>query len=97
MSSLTQFVSSSRIKSIQRGIITISPAQTSATATISSIDPSKSILYHLGVDTSVSDRVTDFITRSAYLTLTNSTTITATTNASGVSNLIVSWQIVEYY
>ena len=102
MSTLSQFFdrSSGEIKSIQRGVITIS-ANPTVTATISSVDTSKSILYLLGYSTATDNTLQDKgINRMAYLTLTDSTTITASgavqpINYYGV--LYVSWQLVEYY
>jgi hypothetical protein len=98
MSSLTQFVGAGgRIKSIQRGVVSIGAFSNSSTTTISAVDTSKSILSFLGQDTSTANAASLIFNRIAYLSLTNSTTITATANASGSSALTVSWQLVEYY
>jgi len=76
---------SQTIKSIQRGVIGLSSSPT--TATITSVNTSKSILTNLGWSGSGSIDVK--------LQLTNSTTITA--EATGVTSSQVGYQIVEYY
>lgn len=82
--SLSFGVGGSPIKSIQRGIITI--AVGTATATITAVDTTKSVLSYLGTKlTAGSDTAT--------LVLTDSTTITATMTGTGQ----VSWQLVEHY
>jgi len=105
MSNLSQFGFGGGIKSIQRGIITLSGGTLgggTSSSTISSVNTDKSILYLLGYSTASTNTIQDDgINRMAYLTLTNSTTITA----SGADNtfsvyyhpLYVSWQLVEYY
>lgn len=97
MSTLSQFAQTGKIKSIQRGTISLAANNISASAIITSVDTSKSILYHLGQDTS--EFAGQQFNRSAYLTLANSTTVTASaTRANSSSNtLTVSWQLVEYY
>jgi hypothetical protein len=93
MSTISQFFggSGSVIKSIQRGLITISGAATSATATLSpAVTTSKAMLMNLG------SNAVDFDVRyQARLTLTNSTTVTATRVGTG-TDTFVSWQVVEY-
>ncbi|WP_440110329.1 hypothetical protein [Acidovorax sp. BL-A-41-H1] len=80
----------SAIKSIQRGVLSASGAA-SATATISSVNVSKSILIDLGQTASGTG-----VNVCARLELTNSTTLTAT-RASAASDTAVSWQLVEYF
>lgn len=93
MSNLTQF-GSGAIKSIQRGTITIPANSTSATATITSVVTTKTELRFLGV----TSQSTGIDTALARITLTNSTTITATRNTvSTTNNTIVSWELTEYY
>jgi hypothetical protein len=86
------------IKSIQRGVIQIySPSTniTSATATISAVNPAKCELRFLGASGSNSIGAPDAL---AYLTLTNATTITATRlNAEVAANCLVAWELTEYY
>ena len=79
------------IKSIQRGTISISGA-TSNTATISSVDTTKSVLRHLGQSTS-SSSYTDRALARIYLT--NGTTITAD-RGSSTNSTTVSYEVVEY-
>lgn len=76
------------IKLIQRGVISVPSGSTTATATITAVDTSKSILSNLGRHIDIS--------RGGSLTLTNSTTITATCTT-GSSNTTISYQLVEYY
>jgi hypothetical protein len=89
MSDLSQFLPG-RIKSIQRGTITITGA-TSNIDTITSVDTAKSILTMLGSESSE----TTVSNTSVRLALTNSTTITASRNGS-TGTVIVGYQVVEY-
>lgn len=77
------------IKSIQRGRLAITG--TTATATVSSVVTAKSELRILGFSTNGADN-----TSSIDITLTNSTTITATKISTGVSGN-VSWELTERY
>lgn len=80
------------IKSIQSGIISITASNTSATATVSAVNTSKSVLSTLGSG-GTSAGAGDV---AGYLTLTNSTTVTGfRSNTSGSCS--ISWQLVEYY
>jgi hypothetical protein len=98
MSTLSQFGFGGGIKSIQRGLISIATINSTATATISPVNTSKSILYFLGNSTAFSLDLSNSINRMAYLTLTNSTTITASgAIAFSSAPMAVSWQLVEYY
>ena len=102
MSSVSQFFGG-RIKSIQRGVITItSPSYTGVQdVTIIAVDTTKSILYHLGSPAGiVRINLSDEINNAVMLTLQNSTTIRATYGSSvrreqGLQ--AVSWQLVEYF
>lgn len=80
------------IKSIQSGIIAITASNTSATATVSAVNTSKSVLYTLGAG-GTSASAGDV---AGYLTLTNSTTVTGFRSSTGGS-CAISWQLVEYY
>lgn len=77
------------IKSIQRGTLSISSNTT--TVTISSVVVAKTELRFLGFTTSGTDN-----THSVRIDLTNSTTITATQSAGGVSGA-VSWELTERF
>jgi hypothetical protein len=89
MSTLSQFGGGS-IKSIQRGVINTGNT-TSATATISAVNPAKSILSTTGSNTNPAANIW------SYLSLTNSTTITATVSTSSANASAIAWQLVEYY
>lgn len=94
MSTFSQFTGGGGIKSIQRGTITFSGMATTATATISSVDTSKSELRALGETCSASTALTEVFNRIA---LTNSTTITATrATAANSITTIVSWELTEW-
>lgn len=83
---ISQFYGS--VKSIQRGTVTIT-ASTSGTATITSVDTSKSELRLLGVSSGSAGGA------DTRIALTNATTITAT-NASSVT-AVASWELTEFY
>lgn len=91
MSNSSQFFGG--IKSIQRGTISMSSGgSTSGTATITSVDTTKTELRILGAS---NDAVVD-TTAIARVVLTNATTITATrSGTSGTS--VVSWELTEFY
>jgi len=94
MSTLSQFVNRSPIKSIQRGTITISSGAVSNTATISSVTTSKTQLNFLGSSTTADLSLYLAFTR---VTLTNSTTVTATRGgAGGHDTTTVSYEVIEY-
>jgi hypothetical protein len=106
MSTLSQFSGGGRIKSIQRGVISLST--TSGTATITAVDTTKSILYNLGVVDNGAYRDSAGTGSGSVLQiglqLTNSTTITASVGSAfftGFTSVVaygsVSWQLVEYY
>ena len=87
MSTLSQFTGGGQIKSIQSGVINLG-ASSGGTATITAVDTTKSILYHLGTtngiisvnQVSTIGGPSTFLggtTSQARLELTNSTTITA--------------------
>lgn len=78
------------VKSIQRGVLT---GDTGATATISSVNTSKTELRMLGLSTNNT-------TPSMYLrkiVLTNSTTITMTNSGASGETTSVSWELTERY
>lgn len=104
MSTLSQFTGG--IKSIQRGIVSVAKASTSATATISSVSTSKSVVRDLGIAGSWSEPNFAYVgggtdteaKRSHTLALTNATTITATTGTTdGSYTRHVIYEITEYY
>ena len=86
-----------QIKSIQRGVIDIAGAATSATATLSpAVVVAKTELRMLG---QIIQSPGTSLGQIAYLVLTNTTTVTATRTdtASGASSTQVSWEITELY
>lgn len=93
MSNISQF-GSGGVKSIQRGVISVSSGSYSATATITAVDTSKTELRFLGgygLDVGA-------YTNIPRIALTNTTTITATTVlASGATPAMVSWELTEFY
>ena len=92
MSTFSQFTGGNRIKSIQRGTITIPENATSATATIASVNTAKTELRMLGFTND------DQIGSGMFprISLTSSTTITATREWTSVGNTIVSWELTEF-
>lgn len=88
MSSMSQFFGGSggaSIKSIQRGLITVFSGSFSSTATINSVNTAKSELRYIG----------NGVGTGGYLTLTNSTTITATKDAVS-GNATIAWELTEW-
>ena len=93
MSTLTQFTGGG-IKSVQRGTITVSA--TNATATINAVNLSKSTLVYLGqsgyYSTTSFEGVSD-----VRIALTSSTQITASTTViPNAVNYLVSYEVIEY-
>lgn len=80
------------IKSIQSGFISITNSNTSNAATVTQVNTSKSVLMLLGAG-GASASAGDL---AAYLSLTNSTTVTAFRGSTS-GTCTVSWQLVEYY
>lgn len=80
------------IKSIQRGVIAMSAGSTTGTATITAVVTAKTELRMLGFSTGGPDN-----TFSPRLSLTNTTTITATKTSTTVSGTDVSWELTERY
>lgn len=84
------------IKSVQRGTISLTGDNATATATVSAVDVTKSQLAMLGLSAKSGDTnvTSESFTR---LSLTNSTTITATrgTAVYGIQTT-VSWELTEF-
>lgn len=84
----------SPIKSIQNVSITIATSASSNTATISSVDTNKAVVYFHGQE---NGDATDIRQGMARLDLTNATTVTATRAGSSSSRtLTVKAQVVEF-
>ena len=86
----------SAIKSIQRGVISLSDSQTSNTANISAVVVEKSVIMPLGVSGSddVNHAVNHLFIR---LSLTNTTTVTATRTRPNNTAATVGYQVIEFY
>jgi hypothetical protein len=94
MSTAEQFMGG-KIKSIQRGVFSITGTNSTASVTISAVDTSKAILTSLG--SSGNGGASDASTL-CYLELVDATTVRATRNQSAVSGTSrISYQVVEYY
>lgn len=92
MSTLSQFVGGSPIKSIQRGTITFDNTNTSVSATISSVDTTKTFLSFLGFEAA---GTSDIRYSACRLSLTNATTVTATKHLFNLTPT-VSYEVIEY-
>jgi hypothetical protein len=84
----------SRIKSIQRGTITMAAASISQTATITAVAMENSVLLWGGTQ---SDSGGAADTNCVRLTFTNSTTITANCNANSLNDRLIAYQVIEYH
>jgi len=82
----------SKIKSIQRGTITVPNSTTSATATVTAVVTGKAELRMLGASTTSGETAAPELR----VTLTNSTTITAT-RVNTTYAVIVSWELTEWW
>lgn len=82
------------VKSVQYVSITIASSGTSNTATITAVDTAKTAIFYGGMRGS--DGATNYDDDQAILTLTNSTTITATRVGAGSPTLTVNAAIVEF-
>jgi hypothetical protein len=94
MSTLTQFLPQTGIKSVQRGTFVIGVTDFSGTASINSVTTGKSFVNFLGLsllDTSVA-------AGRLRLELTDSTTVTANRASVGsqVNSVTVSYEVVEF-
>lgn len=79
------------VKSIQRGSISLG-AITTGTATITSVNTSKTELRYLGCKSNSAN--SDGL---AYIELTNSTTITATKVSASSTSSVVTWELTERF
>jgi hypothetical protein len=88
-------VPGSRIKSIQRGLITLASTDAQKSTTITAIDMTKSEIRFLGLDTSGAGAGVSFDQVFTRLWLQNSTTLWAVRNTTGPV-MDVSWEITEW-
>lgn len=92
MSNLSQFFAGGGVKSVQRGVITLTPSGVgTGTATITAVNLSKSMVFWLGARHSGND----FGNINSRVELTNATTVTAAVSGPG-SVTEVGWQVVEF-
>ena len=87
------------IKSNQSGTITLTDPEYSDTATIDSVDTTKSCVSYLGA---INDANSSYITYGnstmTNITLTNATTVTTSRTAYyAAANVVVGYQVVEFY
>lgn len=94
MSTFSQFTGGNGIKSIQRGTITISANASSATATIASVDTTKTELRMLGFSANQGMNSPD--SSFSRISLTSSTQITAVRSNGDVNTPVVSWELTEF-
>lgn len=86
------------VKSIQRGVINITGDVKTGTATITEVDPNKSVILFGGSVGDGDGGNGDSGNWDARLDLTSSTVVTATIYYSySYTNTTVSWQVVEFY
>lgn len=82
-------------KPVQRGFISLGVGVSSNTATISAVNTAKTELRNTGWSSGAAASISDGM---AGVTLTNSTTITATRGGvSGSSSINVYWELTEFY
>jgi hypothetical protein len=95
MSTLSQFFPNGK-KPVQRGVIVLSSVVGSATATLSpAVDVSKTNLRMLGFNSNDTSGIDG--NRFPMIVLTDSTTVTATTDTATGFSVTVSWEIEEVY
>lgn len=82
----------SKIKSIQRGTITVSISNATATSTVTAVVTGKAELRMLGASTASGNAEAPEVR----VTLTNATTITATRSHT-TNSVTVSWELVEWW
>lgn len=87
--------SASVIQSIQTATITMAAGSGSGTATISAVDTAKTIVIWNGVNTN-SASTANYARVAVRLAVTNSTTITATREATSTDSVTVAFTVVEF-
>jgi hypothetical protein len=95
MSTMSQFFGGgSTINSTQRGVISLAGSTSSGTATISSVNTSKTQLRFLGFSSTAGSSATGRMFPK--IELTNSTTVTATRGAAIADDCSISWELTEW-
>lgn len=82
------------IKSVQVGTINLATVATN-TATITAVDPNNSLIYYEGLSMTVTN--VNLVVCFATVTLTNSTTVTATQSGSFGNTVTIGFTVVEFY
>lgn len=83
------------ISRVEYGSITVTAPATSGTATITSVDTTRSIVVALGNSTDAPD--TSVAGEGAgYVTLTNGTTVTATKGGGGSYSIVINFMVIEF-
>lgn len=94
-SRVAQWTQRSLVKSIQRGTVAVNAPASSNTATITAVVPGNTRLVWLGCSsTGTTANPTEM---QASITLTNATTVTATRTAGTTLNVLVSFEVIEYW
>ena len=81
------------IKSVQRGSVTIGSSFTSASVTVPTIDPMKSVLMMSFTTTGASN---DFISSICSCRISSPTELTFYRKSAPVQQLLIEWQVIEY-
>lgn len=89
-------ISMSAVKSVQRGVITLSTENSSNTATISSVNTSKAVVIYTGNTYGYAGSSPGASKEHYYLELTNSTTVTVKCATTVNAEVNVPYQVVEY-
>ena len=98
LSALKTASGSSVVKSVQRGVITLTGDISSTTATISSVNTSKAVVLYTGDNIDYAGSSLPAYKDHYYLELTNSTTVTAKCGTyAGTSKIIIPYQVIEFY
>ncbi len=94
MSTLTQFLPQTGIKSVQRGLITIATSSYFNTATISAVNLSKAYINYLGsANPGGVSAAADILCRMEF----DSSTQVAAIRSGNANGTIVSYEVVEFY
>jgi hypothetical protein len=93
-STLSRWTQPGFVMAVQRGTVTITSGNVSGTATITSVVTANTRFRFLGCNDSGVDAQPSLLAKVA---LTNATTVTATVNTAPTNNLVVGFEVTEYY
>lgn len=85
----------SKLRSVQRGVITIATPSITATATITAVDPAKSVCRFMGA--SITAGTSWGAGTGARVDLTNATTVTARREDPSAHNTLVGYEVEEWW